>query len=90
MQDMLEAIGRMGGSLSFTVSTDREGWWAVCKELPGIITGGCNPAPAPTEIYKSAMDAVFAAFKVSPSARNRTESIEPVMREFALSALCTV
>ena len=90
MQDMLEAIGRMGGSLTFTVRTDRDGWWAVCKEFPAIVTGGRNPVPAPAEIYDSAKAAVFAAFRVPASARKRAESMEPTIREFSLSALCTV
>ena len=71
VQDVLDEIGRIGGSLSFTVTTGRDGWWAVCKEFPGIVAGGDNSTPTTAEIYECAKEAVLAAFHVPSATRPR-------------------
>jgi hypothetical protein len=62
----------------------------VCKEFPGIVAGGDNPTPKSDEIYAGAKQAVLTAFNVPSPTRKQTEVIEPKLREFSLSALCTM
>jgi len=52
------------GSLTFDISTDKDGWTAQCKEVSGIIAGGTDSSPSKDEIESSIRDSIYAAFEV--------------------------
>jgi hypothetical protein len=56
------------GSLTFDITSTRDGWVAQCKEVAGIITGGTNPNPTASEIETQIRDAIYAAFDVKSTA----------------------
>src|SRR3989338_8691425 len=65
------------GSLTFSLSKDKNGWVAQCDEVTGIIAGGTNPNPSPNEIETEIRSAIFAAFNVH-------ETIEPKSPYFGI------
>ncbi len=70
---MMTQIKARGGNLNFVITIDKkEGWFAVCKEFPSIISGGKNTNPSEDEISRSIIEAVKTAFHV-PIKELRTE-----------------
>jgi hypothetical protein len=63
-QKMGEQVAKAGGSLHFSMKIDNEGWFAVCKEFPGIVTGGPNKNPAEEELFHSIIESVKTAFDI--------------------------
>ena len=63
-QRMHQQVKEKGGELHFLMKIDDEGWFAQCKEFPGIITGGSNKNPTEKEIYLSVIDSLKTAFNV--------------------------
>lgn len=59
-----EQVVKAGGSLHFSMKIDNEGWFAVCKEFPGIVTGGSNKNPSEEELFHSIVESVKTAFNV--------------------------
>lgn len=86
--NMLAEINRAGGTLNFTLTTDEDGWLAVCQEFPGIVTGGGSTAPSEEEVYREVKDAVFAVFNVPATVGRQRDLVRPTLRTFSLSALC--
>jgi len=64
LEQMNKQIQSAGGSLTFVVQVDEEGWFAKCKEFPGIVTGGPNKNPTQNEVAKSIIDSVKTAFHI--------------------------
>lgn len=66
VQNMKQAIDRVGGHLNFTIQRHEDGWTAECKEIKGIITGGNRANPTDEEINDEIRDAIFSAFGIPP------------------------
>ncbi len=61
---MNKQLRSVGGTLNFTVKTDKEGWFAICKEFPAIVTGGKDLNPTEDDMSLSIIDSVKTAFHV--------------------------
>ena len=89
VQNMKEAISRMGGKLNFRIQKNEDGWLAECQEIKGIITGGTNANVTSEEINNIIRDAIFSAFGLPPYAckddliRNVQEVVLEERRVFA-------
>ena len=62
---VIEEIGKITpGPLTFTLTTNSEGWAAQCNEIPAIIAGNTNKDPNDIEIQSEIRAAIFAVFDV--------------------------
>lgn len=79
---MNRQIDEHGGSLTFSIAIEDDGWSAQCKQFPAIITGGEDPNPTQKEIILAVIDAVKTAFGVPICELEETliptESCEPL------------
>jgi len=64
LEKMQRQIEGVGGTLTFYLKIDNEGWFAKCKEFDGIITGGANGDPSEEEVLHSIVESVKTAFDV--------------------------
>lgn len=57
-----EAVVAVGGTLTFEVVSSEEGWYAECKEIDSIFTGGKSSNPTEEEVLSGIQDAMAAVF----------------------------
>ncbi len=61
-QALRKAVQQVGGTLTFDVVSTADGWYAECKEIDSILTGGVNPHPTEEEVFAQIQDALAAVF----------------------------
>jgi hypothetical protein len=76
-------IEKVGG-LTFKIHIEKDGWYAECKEVPGIIAANANSHPSSIEIESQIRDAIFAAFNVRIEKPSKTVK-SPFVFEYSFS-----
>lgn len=73
-----DGLKAVGGSLTFTLHQDAEGWTAQCNEVDGIIASDTNPNPTSEEIESGIREAIYAAFDLKLSIQKPFFSYTPI------------
>ena len=58
-----EEIKKLGG-LTFSVHISKEGWFAQCRQIDGLVAANTNPTPTNAEVESEIRQAIISAFNV--------------------------
>ncbi|MEK7186866.1 MAG: hypothetical protein AAB690_00525 [Patescibacteria group bacterium] len=61
-----EEIKKLGG-LTFSVHINKDGWYAQCNQVDGIMAANTNPGPTNAEIEAEIRQAIISAFNIESS-----------------------
>jgi predicted RNase H-like HicB family nuclease len=78
IQEMQEEIAKVGGKLTFSITTHEDGWSAECNEFDGIITGGTNAHATEEEMLAKIKDAIDVAFCIPQSHADKVDTMRPI------------
>jgi|SRR3989344_3136116 len=89
---VIDELEKIGGTLTFKIYKDKEGWTAQCNEVSGIIAGDTKINPTKSEIESHIRESIFSAFNIeteeSPRftftvAKNKDVSSRSLNKSFA-------